>query len=118
MRTALIRITLLSALLPGISCSSEPEKDPITKKCETVCALDPSHPCAVQQADCITDCRSYGTKAQAFGGPACGECVAGTYVYAVSQDGTCPPTGFAHKGELSPECFSSCVKPDGGTGGL
>jgi hypothetical protein len=116
MATVRTSIALILALLLGPACGSEPEKDPITTKCEAVCSLDPAHACASQQGDCILKCRSFGTQAQGFGGPACGDCVAGTSSYAVDSGGRC--IGYVHKTELSPECYSYCVQPDAGATGI
>ena len=116
MRTAIIGTGLLLASLLAASCASN--DDPITTKCQSICKLDPSAPCAARQNDCILDCRSYATKAQTFGGPKCSDCVAGTYVYVVDPTGKCNATGFTHQPELSQDCYSSCVKPDGAASGL
>jgi hypothetical protein len=116
MRTAIL-VTCAPALLLLLSCKSD-DKDPVTEQCETICTVDAAHACASRQSECILDCRSYGTKAQQYGGPKCATCVIGTYEYVVDPGGQCGKTAFVHKAELTPECIGSCLAPDGGAAGL
>jgi hypothetical protein len=112
---------LLTLGVISLMACSKDDEDPLSSACNSTCAVESTHPCAAQQAKCISDCLAYANQVQKeYNSTACAVCIAKTSSYSVKDGCT---TGGAEccwgpvplqRPEQVPSCASKCYEPDGG----
>jgi hypothetical protein len=110
-------LLMLCFFLSSLTACGKKDEDTVAAKCEEVCKIDSTHPCASLHDKCVGDCKSWAFKARTDYGTPCGECVAANVQYGVTPSCTgssCCLGIMKTQDPTGEKCTPRCFEPDGG----